>query len=101
MTNRILAVLRVALLAVPLSCFGDSAQSVQPPVSSVTIKKADKATCEALKKSGASGKILAQRGCCSSHKGVCGCSGGRVVCCDQTYSPSCMCNHDDPKGKVN
>jgi hypothetical protein len=30
-------------------------------------------------------------GCCSNHQGVCGCSGGRAVCCDNTFSPSCGC----------
>lgn len=35
--------------------------------------------------------ILAQRGCCSHHNGVCGCQSGRVTCCDGSYSPSCMC----------
>ena len=30
-------------------------------------------------------------GCCSWHRGVCGCSGDRVLCCDGTLSPSCMC----------
>lgn len=30
-------------------------------------------------------------GCCSWHSGVCGCSGGRVVCCDGVLSPSCTC----------
>ena len=30
-------------------------------------------------------------GCCSHHGGVCGCSGGRTVCCDGSYSPSCRC----------
>lgn len=35
--------------------------------------------------------IVAQRGCCSWHGGVCGCKNGRVVCCDNTYSPSCRC----------
>lgn len=34
---------------------------------------------------------LAKRGCCSWHGGVCGCSGGRAVCCDGSYSPSCGC----------
>ena len=33
-----------------------------------------------------------QRGCCSWHGGVCGCSGGRAKCCDGTLSPSCGCN---------
>jgi len=36
-----------------------------------------------------------QRGCCSHHGGVCGCSGGRKECCDGTLSPSCTCHHDD------
>jgi hypothetical protein len=37
--------------------------------------------------------VLATRGCCSYHGGVCGCdtSVGRQVCCDGTYSPSCTC----------
>ena len=30
-------------------------------------------------------------GCCSSHNGVCGCSGGRSLCCDGTLSPTCTC----------
>jgi hypothetical protein len=32
-----------------------------------------------------------QRGCCSHHNGVCGCSGGRTTCCDGSTSPSCQC----------
>lgn len=32
-----------------------------------------------------------QQGCCSYHGGVCGCSGGRVMCCDHSQSPSCRC----------
>lgn len=55
-----------------------------------------KQSCEELKQSGASQEVLAQRGCCSWHQGVCGCNSGRVVCCDNTYSPSCTCNHEDP-----
>ncbi|ACH39023.1 hypothetical protein Gbem_2010 [Citrifermentans bemidjiense Bem] len=38
---------------------------------------------------------IGRRGCCSWHGGVCGCSGGSVVCCDGSYSPSCTCHHDD------
>lgn len=34
---------------------------------------------------------FAGRGCCSWHQGVCGCSAGRAVCCDGSYSPSCGC----------
>lgn len=33
-----------------------------------------------------------QSGCCSWHDGVCGCDpSGRVICCDNTLSPSCRC----------
>ncbi|WP_148290723.1 hypothetical protein [Sulfuricella denitrificans] len=39
---------------------------------------------------------VAQRGCCSWQQGVCGCQGGRVVCCDGSNSPSCTCNTEDP-----
>lgn len=35
--------------------------------------------------------IIAQRGCCSHHGGVCGCSSGRAKCCDGSLSPSCGC----------
>lgn len=42
---------------------------------------------------------LAGRGCCSHHKGQCGCEGGRVVCCDGSFSPSCRCEKDE--GPVN
>lgn len=43
--------------------------------------------------------LLAGRGCCSHHKGQCGCEGGRVVCCDGSLSPSCRCEKDG--GPVN
>ncbi len=36
--------------------------------------------------------IKQRRGCCSHHGGVCGCSSGRAVCCDGTFSPSCGCD---------
>ena len=38
---------------------------------------------------------LVQRGCCSHHGGVCGCSGGRQACCDGKLSPSCLCRGED------
>lgn len=41
-------------------------------------------------------KQIARSGCCSHHQGVCGCSGGRNVCCDGTFSPSCTCMKEDP-----
>lgn len=40
-------------------------------------------------------RLLAGRGCCSHHRGQCGCQKGRVVCCDGTLSPSCRCAADD------
>jgi hypothetical protein len=40
---------------------------------------------------------VAQQGCCYRHEGVCGCSFGRITCCDGTTSPSCMCEKDNPK----
>lgn len=36
--------------------------------------------------------VNAQRGCCSHHGGVAGCSGGRQVCNDGTLSPTCTCS---------
>jgi len=41
-----------------------------------------------------------QRGCCSWHSGVCGCLGTRVVCCDNTLSPSCTCKGGTPTAQV-
>jgi hypothetical protein len=35
---------------------------------------------------------LVRRGCCSHHRGVCGCQNGRTLCCDGTLSPSCNCD---------
>jgi len=35
--------------------------------------------------------LLARGGCCSKHKGVCGCQERRTLCCDGTLSPSCTC----------
>ena len=35
--------------------------------------------------------IPATSGCCSWHRGVCGCSNGRNLCCDGSLSPSCTC----------
>ena len=32
------------------------------------------------------------QGCCSHHRGICGCGyGGYLQCCDGTTSPSCRC----------
>jgi hypothetical protein len=43
------------------------------------------------------GIIPQGQGCCSYHGGECGCSDGRDVCCDGTYSPTCSCHSDQLK----
>ncbi|MDP2833687.1 MAG: hypothetical protein Q8Q28_10460 [Pseudomonadota bacterium] len=37
---------------------------------------------------------VSQSDCCKGHKGVCGCRAGKIVCCDNTSSPSCTCHSD-------
>jgi hypothetical protein len=59
-------------------------------------QRARRDICLALRAEAASPEELAKRGCCSWHGGVCGCSGGRVVCCDGSFSPSCTCRGDGP-----
>lgn len=36
--------------------------------------------------------VFAQKGCCSSHGGVVGCSGGKQLCADGSLSPTCKCS---------
>ncbi len=43
-------------------------------------------------------RFLAGRGCCSHHKGQCGCRNSHVECCDGTLSPSCRCKSDNRTG---
>lgn len=43
---------------------------------------------------------IARGGCCSWHGGVCDCIGGRVVCCDGTFSPSCTCHNETDKDSM-
>jgi hypothetical protein len=61
----------------------------------------DKTQCGSLQSSGASKDLLAQSGCCSHHDGVCGCSGTMVMCCDNSFSPSCRCNKEEPIHNIN
>jgi hypothetical protein len=58
-----------------------------------------KVDCEAIMKTGDK-ELIAQRGCCSHHQGVCGCSNGRDQCCDGVLSPSCTCNSIVPIEKT-
>lgn len=58
---------------------------------------ADENQCERLNAENVTAEQLAQRGCCSHHGGVCGCSAGTVMCCDGAASPTCRCHADDVK----
>ncbi len=47
--------------------------------------------CQKVLQNGTAEEIQ-RSGCCSWHQGACDCSsGGRVICCDGTLSPSCTC----------
>jgi hypothetical protein len=35
--------------------------------------------------------VIERKGCCSHHKGVCGCESGSAKCCDGSLSPTCGC----------
>lgn len=61
------------------------------------IVSADENSCVQLKTDNPIVEQVAQRGCCSHHGGVCGCGGGRAVCCDGSYSPTCGCHANDVK----
>ncbi|PIV89381.1 MAG: hypothetical protein COW48_00770 [Hydrogenophilales bacterium CG17_big_fil_post_rev_8_21_14_2_50_63_12] len=37
---------------------------------------------------------VSQADCCKGHKGICGCRAGKIVCCDNTISPTCTCHSD-------
>jgi hypothetical protein len=57
---------------------------------------AEETSCKQLQStSPITSEQLAQRGCCSWHDGVCGCSGGVIQCCDGSSSPSCRCHAND------
>jgi len=42
-------------------------------------------------------QIKMSSGCCTYNGGICGCSDGRLICCDGTYDYNCSCNHPDTK----
>lgn len=80
-------ILIIVLSFLALSAMADVPQSSVPEQESCAkIKATDK---------------TAQQGCCSWHGGVCGCQGGRVVCCDGRYSPSCGCNKEGVTDNAN
>jgi len=75
------------LVVVLLSVFGFAGEPRSPE------KIVD---CEKILQNGTIEEIQ-RSGCCSWHQGVCDCSaGGRVVCCDGTFSPSCTCRGGEP-----
>ena len=41
-----------------------------------------------------------QMDCCKTHKGVCGCRAGKIICCDNTasISPGCTCHSESGAG---
>ena len=87
--------LRLVFFVTALSLFAVNygyAASSEDAASATTTRQ----SCEELKQAGASNDVLAQRGCCSWHQGVCSCNNGRVVWCDGTKSPSCTCNQEGP-----
>ena len=43
---------------------------------------------------------IQKKGCCSTHGGVCGCEGGRIKCCDGSFSPSCRCATDTDRNDI-
>ncbi len=61
---------------------------------------AEESYCQELRNDNLTTEQLARRGCCSHHSGVCNCSGGRVVCCDGSFSPSCTCNKDENNNEI-
>lgn len=74
-------ILAIAILILSLSAFAEN----------IVGENHLKMDCEAVLKTGDKA-LIAQRGCCSHHQGVCGCSSGRAQCCDGALSPSCTCN---------
>lgn len=92
---------KVALLFAGLILSAGAAFAAELPAELTTTKTtaiftmASPAKTEVCKAAASEKDELGRRGCCSWHSGVCGCSDGRVVCCDGSYSPSCTCHHDD------
>ena len=80
-------ILVAAFLVIGMAAF--AAETTLPPTTTQTVPTTT--LCDDLKTEGATEQELAQQGCCSWHNGICGCSGGRIVCCDNTLSPSCGC----------
>lgn len=79
--------LKIASLMFLISASATTPAPQSPP--KLPPKVEQPAKCEG--RTFASAEEAMQSGCCSWHGGVCGCSNGRKVCCDNTLSPSCKC----------
>lgn len=89
--KKLLALLLLAVFFLPSSAVAgdfltESAVTISPPTLCEVEGAAEQGDTQEL----------AQQGCCSWHDGVCGCSNGRVKCCDGTLSPSCTCHQPTP-----
>lgn len=91
---RLLTALVFVLVLLPLSPMA-AAEPERPDLSAFTGAECQVAVAGAEDSTG-----TGQRGCCSWHSGVCGCLGTRVVCCDNTLSPSCTCKGGTPTAQV-
>ena len=89
--KHILAIVFITLLSFNISANTTQSNELFTPLNNT--EQSDK--CNALKADGATKEQLAQRGCCSWHQGVCGCSNGRTTCCDGSTSPTCTCHKAD------
>jgi hypothetical protein len=70
-----------------------SAESSHPPAAPQATESISSEACPMPGK----GTHVAQLSCCKSHKGICGCRAGKLVCCDNTTSsePGCACHGDE------
>lgn len=87
----LLALLAFAPTCFLLPAFADSTVDRTP--AATLLRTTSLQACPTNRK----GPHVAQINCCSSHKGVCGCRAGKIVCCDNTTStePGCTCHGDE------
>jgi hypothetical protein len=96
----LIAMLVVMILHPVVASVGVSAPPVGfPERASQGEGKPDGGRCGNKEQMLAPESVLAQAGCCWP-SGVCGCSGGRVLCCNGSISPTCRCHgHSDEQPK--
>lgn len=82
----------MAMTSVANDHCGQKGSSEVKPVVNIEIGKLTVAKAVMLTEMRGDKDGFERSGCCSHHQGVCGCSFGRAVCCDSTYSPSCGCD---------